>query len=383
MLTDYSDSPSREISRAASAGTGPRKLISRLLPRLGIRSAFLLAGLTCCIQISTSERSIAAQTYGWITYSVIGVSKGDVLNIRAEPGPSAKVVGSIPPNGSSIIPLGSSAELPNATWLLIDYLGSAGWVDSKFLRKADEGVSRAVLGKVFNAVGIGMRFVDQAAQTASYSKQFTNKCPYKIDRIDPSVELSFSDEMLGNYRERGFTLKTLCLATTTFMTFDVQSGIVLPNVRLFNDGGQAAIPLNIPDCFRNGTPLLDCQMDYDWFWGKSAASDMPAYTSQMRTLGVSIDHVISQRARSAVSETFTEEDGFQRLFEPTLADEVSCNGGCVEFIEIAQDLPRGYAYRLATRWMGGDSPEGNSVLKIGSKETKSTTNLRLPWNVNK
>jgi hypothetical protein len=88
---------------------------------------------------------------------------------------------------------------------------------------------------------------------------FPNKC---------YDDLSISDEFFARFKATGFSLPALCLAiTSSFVTYHPETGRPLTVVRqgsVFQ--GQRfpqAFLLEIPGCFRNGTPFLDCNYIFD------------------------------------------------------------------------------------------------------------------------
>ena len=88
-------------------------------------------------------------------YAVRGVAQGDVLNIRAEPGPHAHKVGEIPPDGTCMRNLGCKGglsfreftelspaekerrERENPRWCRIEYRGVTGWVAGRYLAEGE------------------------------------------------------------------------------------------------------------------------------------------------------------------------------------------------------------------------------------------------------
>ena len=62
-----------------------------------------------------------------------------------------------------------------------------------------------------------------------------------------------------------------------------------------------------------------------------------------------------------------------------LANEINSYMICLEFIEISSDLRRGYGYKIYVQPFRGDSVGSDAGLRIGARETKSMTDLRLPW----
>jgi hypothetical protein len=76
---------------------------------------------------------------------------------------------------------------------------------------------------------------------------FPNKCYGNI---------SISNEFLGRFKARGFSLEALCLAITSpWVQYHPETGEPLPVSKDFL--------LAVPDCFRNGAPFLDCKFNYD------------------------------------------------------------------------------------------------------------------------
>ncbi len=68
-------------------------------------------------------------------YRVVGVKNNDVLYIRPQAGNLKVVVGKIPPNGSGIKILGGKRRVGKSIWVLINYRGKTGWVNSRFIAK--------------------------------------------------------------------------------------------------------------------------------------------------------------------------------------------------------------------------------------------------------
>jgi hypothetical protein len=125
--------------------------------------------------------------------------------------------------------------------------------------------------------GIAWRLIDPKGKRSdgyyARSTGFPNKCYYH-----PKHELSVSDEMVAHFKERGFTLVTLCLAIEGYSRYDVETGNPLPlavpaqvrngkNERLDDFDEDEGILLNVPDCYKNGTPLIDCKLAYDFVFG--------------------------------------------------------------------------------------------------------------------
>ena len=94
---------------------------------------------------------VSADADGPDFYRVTGVSKGDVLNVRAAPEARAATVGAIPPEGTCIRNLGCKGGLTfeefstlskseqarrlkqNPRWCQVEYQGVTGWVAGRYL----------------------------------------------------------------------------------------------------------------------------------------------------------------------------------------------------------------------------------------------------------
>jgi hypothetical protein len=88
-------------------------------------------------------------------FAVTGVDRGDVLDIREEPGAHASKVGGIPPDGSCVRNLGCTGGLSfqeltelspaeqerrlkqNPRWCKVEYRGIMGWVAGRYLREGN------------------------------------------------------------------------------------------------------------------------------------------------------------------------------------------------------------------------------------------------------
>lgn len=120
-------------------------------PSFGRRPAVLLLGLALGLGVGVARAEADGPDY----YSVRGIAKGDVLNIRAEPTPQAPKVGAIPPHGTCIRNLGCRGGLSfqeftalspaqqqrrqreNPRWCKVEYQGMTGWVAGRYLAEGD------------------------------------------------------------------------------------------------------------------------------------------------------------------------------------------------------------------------------------------------------
>jgi hypothetical protein len=102
----------------------------------------------------------------------------------------------------------------------------------------------------YNAKGVVLE-----GGTSTVGPSYPNKC------FLASEELTLSDQFYAHYKARGFSLASLCLAVTSgdWVKYDIQTGKPL---RVVN-----GLLLDIPDCFRNGAPFLDCSYKFEHTFG--------------------------------------------------------------------------------------------------------------------
>ena len=77
-------------------------------------------------------------------YRVHGVASDDKLNVRAQPGADAEVIGSLPPGADDIVVTGSRQQHGTATWWELVFPGverGSGWVNARFLVRASDEAS--------------------------------------------------------------------------------------------------------------------------------------------------------------------------------------------------------------------------------------------------
>jgi galactitol-specific phosphotransferase system IIB component len=67
------------------------------------------------------------------TLAVIGVAHDDVLNLRAAPGADQDIVEGIPPTYDALTAVGETRELPGSFWIAVDYQGTEGWVNLRYV----------------------------------------------------------------------------------------------------------------------------------------------------------------------------------------------------------------------------------------------------------
>src|SRR5262245_51538061 len=85
-----------------------------------------------------------------------------------------------------------------------------------------------------------------------------------------NTRLSVSNELLAHFKARGFTLESVCLAFSSHMRFNSDTGrqrplAFVPEIRA--NGFDNEFPLDVPLCFRGGVSGLDCDFKFDTWWG--------------------------------------------------------------------------------------------------------------------
>ncbi len=66
-------------------------------------------------------------------FSVTGVAQNDVLNVRAQPHPSAEKVWTLPPDATGVQAVGPPRIVGSAEWRQIRIGNQTGWVNARFL----------------------------------------------------------------------------------------------------------------------------------------------------------------------------------------------------------------------------------------------------------
>jgi hypothetical protein len=69
-------------------------------------------------------------------YRVVGVAGHDVLYLRPAPGNLKSFLAKIPPNASGIQVTGGGVKVGKATWYPVNYNGTQGWVNGRFIAKS-------------------------------------------------------------------------------------------------------------------------------------------------------------------------------------------------------------------------------------------------------
>ncbi len=107
--------------------------------------------LMTCVLLLAAGTAAVAEADGPDYWAVVGVARGDVLNMRAEPNAASRIVGRIPAGAMGLRNLGcrgipsfeewqrmSEAEKRRSArsrWCRVEFQGRIGWVAGRFLRE--------------------------------------------------------------------------------------------------------------------------------------------------------------------------------------------------------------------------------------------------------
>jgi hypothetical protein len=236
--------------------------------------------------------------------------------------------------------------------------------------------------------------------------EFSNKCYSNINRT-----FSISNELFARFKSRDFTVESVCLGLLSQTRYDPETGRRLPTY-IFVDTEELArelredpartdpafgvgsiseeAPLDLPDCFRNGTPYIDCVFRFGRLTGKTLT---PAETATYAKLGAAIDKWI--RAQMATGDFIADKldncEGYDVAYNLPLGttrttrscDELGFKLTSGEHVGIdaadserlsryssaahwvrSSNLPRGYGYALD--WEGAlDSGVSADTVKAG------------------
>lgn len=243
---------------------------------------------------------------------------------------------------------------------------------------------------------------DEPDRTAK--PRFKTTCyDYGLESVGPSF-LSLSDEFVERHLKRGFTRESLCMGLVSGARFDPETGRRLPTVlykdeaavqrsldeldiatinvafyvpaifktrarleaaikavkrgdfdglsdeqilSLSGEGIYEEIPLELPGCFRNGTPYLDCTWRYGLHKGvKFKSSKIARYKEFGRRLDEKFAQEISGQKKhenESRADPYLTQDG---LFGEDQSLGMSYDEAPVTFFDVSRSFPRGYGYAL-------------------------------------
>ena len=215
-------------------------------------------------------------------------------------------------------------------WLAVHVLPSQAYAQSEKVTRI-----RMTIGEL-RAQGIA---VSPPAQP------FPNSC-----QSSGNTSLSVSNQLLAFFKARGFTLESVCLAFSSHMRFDSQTGRQLPLA--YVPEGDNEFPLNIPLCFRNGVSHLECDFKFDTWWGNRLDRRQLAEHRQF-----------AQRT-DAMLRAFIQENRLSGVFWRLEMDQKRFPegfflGSVYGWVLASRALSRGYGYAL--HGPEGDDPEVENV----------------------
>jgi hypothetical protein len=174
--------------------------------------------------------------------------------------------------------------------------------------------------------------------------------------------LSISEDRLAKLEEAGFTLASACLAFSSDIRFNPATGRQLP-LAVLPEGTVAElvygdtsdqVPLEVPICFRNGVPDLECDMKYDVFTGTRNhldPDDAAEHQEYVRRDDKLIRSFIEEHQLSGVfwrqdmnADSVFRDGGGRRHKFPD--DILSLGNNSYKILLASPALSRGYGYAL-------------------------------------
>lgn len=198
---------------------------------------------------------------------------------------------------------------------------------------------------------------------------FPNRCPTKIydygsKSFSERYRLSISDAMINHFKARGFSLEALCMALLSPIRFDSDTGKQLSLASIEDENGML-MPLNVPDCFKNGTPFLDCTLNYLWHDREEFTVDDQKNFQRLREFHTRI----RQRLEQETPGNWYYDGDLGGLFRGTGAWEVYFGA-----FQLSPNLPRGYGYIL--HGLEGEDP---TTEKVNLQAIRKETGSSAPW----
>ena len=157
-------------------------------------------------------------------------------------------------------------------------------------------------------LGIGL-----AVSFAENVEPFENKCYYYGDG---GYLISFSDAFFDRFRKRGFSVQSVCLGLISNTRYDPETGTRLPTYVIADEAAIGAeqnpgmlepgalteeLPLDLPNCFKGGTPYTDCKFRFGRLSGKRLSKEE---TLTYHSLGLALDEAVGALAEGESIERF-------------------------------------------------------------------------------
>ena len=229
-----------------------------------------------------------------------------------------------------------------------------------------------------------VRELGVSVQFLSSVRPYNNKC-YAYG--EGSYLVSISDAFLAQFRPKGFTVQSVYLGLVSETRYDPETGRRLPTYIITDEKliasdlrqyGEIAtigavteeLPLDLPDCFRNGTPYSDCKFRYGRKTGKVlSAAETDIYAQLGAALDKRIRALMGARGSKSGNEFYGDDGdfakGFRKIADYLYADLIGevderlLRYSSASFWARSASFPRGYGYALDAD--GGAAPSVNAA----------------------
>jgi hypothetical protein len=118
-------------------------------------------------------------------YAVVGVASDDVLNVRAGPGVSRAIVGTIPYNGLYVEVHAGDQQVDGSWWVPVVFRDVSGWVNSHYLARQVGWLDETVAARAAQMI-VALKDRDlQALSGLVHSAKGLRFSPYTFVRVVP------------------------------------------------------------------------------------------------------------------------------------------------------------------------------------------------------
>jgi hypothetical protein len=280
-------------------------------------------------------------------------------------------------------------------------------------------LNNAAASDEYPVVFLSYDAVEPLGISLDYERPFQNKCYHYGSG---GYHLSISNDVLSRFTRRGFSVQSVCLGLVSGGNrYDPETGRRMPTYVIFDkpamegkytegwrqqgievtpgpeeDYISEELPLDLPDCFKNGNPYTDCVFRFDRITGKLLT---PEQTNMFARLGTTIDKELRKETGPVVDGFYDSDDeseevrGFRRsgdfadyvFADPKLKRLLFGKKGYSNgsFWARSASLPRGYGYALDADGSMGPSVSEAAVASAisGSKKPQiSVEELRRRLN---
>jgi len=194
---------------------------------------------------------------------------------------------------------------------------------------------------------------------------FPHHC-YSYRQLNGNITIS--DKLIFMYKEKGFSLKSACMALTGYFKFNPEDGERLTTfvfLRTRADGSRVFFyenPFALPRCFSGGLPYTDCEWNYDVNNGRLSRRE----SDRIRQLGERINKYLQLRLwRHDKTESL---GGNARSFpfdvsKPSPGGPFNGPDNGAVYFDYSSDFPRGFGYSIGTQGELGGIPNPEALRK--------------------